>query len=61
MSEERIINFPKNQKLPEGWQVIQLDSGHYMGVSLDGKQETAITVNRFHARKWAIDLARTPQ
>jgi hypothetical protein len=41
--------------LPEGWRVVQLDSGHYMGT--DGNLETPITVNRFHARKWCWDIS----
>lgn len=55
MNDERIINFAPSQKLPDGWRVIQLDSGHYMGTN--GEVYTAITVNRFHARKWAIQLS----
>jgi len=56
--DERVICFSPNQALPEGWFVIQLDSGHYMGT--DGGHDTAITVNRFHARKWAIALSKEP-
>lgn len=52
-----IVRFAPNQKLPEGWRVIQLDSGHYMDTN--GRQDTSITVNRFHARKWAIAIAAT--
>ena len=56
---DRVIHWPLNQKLPEGWFVIQLDSGHYQAV--DGTHESAITVNRFHARKWAFQMAKTYQ
>lgn len=49
-----VINFGALPPLPEGWYVVQLDSGHYMAT--DGEQESAMTVNRFHARKWAIEL-----
>jgi hypothetical protein len=52
---DQIIRFAPNQPLPEGWRVVQLDSGHYMGT--DGNLETAITVNRFHARKWCWDIS----
>lgn len=51
----RIIRFGPNQPLPIGWLVVQLDSGHYMAT--DEEKESAITVNRFHARKWAWDMA----
>jgi hypothetical protein len=54
---EREILFGALPKLPEGWHVIQLDSGHYMGVHEDDIRETAITVNRFHARKWCATIA----
>lgn len=52
---ERIINFGRMKPLPEGWSVIQLDSGHYMATN--GNRESAITVNRYHARRWAFQLA----
>ena len=55
LSEERIINFGALPLLPFGWHVIQLDSGHYMAT--DGEHESAITVNRWHARKWAFQMA----
>ena len=54
-SDEREITFGALPQLPDGWHVIQLDSGHYMAT--DGNRESAITVNRFHARKWAFDIA----
>jgi hypothetical protein len=53
---ERVIGFGALPPLPVGWRVIQLDSGHYMAT--DGNRESAITVNRYHARKWAFDLAK---
>ena len=52
---ETVVRFAPNQPLPEGWSVIQLDSGHYMATN--GEQESAITVNRFHARQWAWEIA----
>lgn len=55
-NECRVIRFAPNQPLPTGWVVLQLDSGHYIGSN--GEQDTAITVNRFRARKWAIQLSR---
>jgi hypothetical protein len=54
--DEREISFGALPPLPVGWHVIQLDSGHYMAT--DGNRESAITVNRYHARKWAFDMAR---
>ena len=54
---DRIIRFGKLPPLPVGWFVIQLDSGHYQAV--DGTHESCITVNRFHARKWAFQMADT--
>lgn len=51
-----IINFGAMPPLPEGWRVVQLDGGHYMAT--DGNVESAITVNRFHARSWAFQLAK---
>ena len=55
MDDERIIKFGNLKPLPEGWRVVQLDSGHYIGTN--DYVDTPITVNRFHARKWAIALA----
>jgi hypothetical protein len=55
--EVREITFGNVAPLPPGWHVIQLDSGHYMGVHEDDIRETSITVNRFHARKWCFDAA----
>lgn len=55
MSDERVISFGPYQTLPPGWVVVQLDSGHYMGTN--GQQETPITVNRFHARRWSWQMA----
>ena len=54
---DRVISFGALRPLPEGWFVIQLDSGHYQAV--DGTHESSITVNRFHARKWAFQMAET--
>lgn len=56
VADEVVINFATSQKLPDGWYVVQLDSGHYMAT--DGEHDSAITVNRFHARKWAIQMAK---
>lgn len=42
---------------PDGWRVVQLDSGHYMAT--DGEHDSCITVNRFHARAWAFQLSKT--
>ena len=55
--DEREILFGGLPPLPAGWHVIQLDSGHYMGVHEDDIRETAITVNRFHARRWCFNAA----
>jgi hypothetical protein len=55
-SDEREITFGNLPPLPPGWHVIQLDSGHYMGVHEDDRRETPITVNRFHARQWCFDI-----
>ena len=55
---EREITFGCLPSLPKGWHVMQLDSGHYMATN--GDKESSITVNRFHARKWAFDLAAAP-
>ena len=52
---EHVIRFAPSQKLPDGWWVVQLDSGHYMAT--DGETDSAITVNRYHARRWALQLA----
>ena len=57
--DEREITFGALPPLPAGWHVIQLDSGHYMAT--DGNLESSITVNRFHARKWAFTLAAKTQ
>ena len=54
--EDRIINFAPNQKLPTGWYVVQLDSGHY--IATNGDRDSCITVNRYHARQWAIQMSR---
>ena len=56
VADERIINFSPSQHLPDGWYVVQLDSGHYMATN--GERDSVITVNRFHARKWAIQMAK---
>ena len=56
MADERVINFSPSQKLPNGWWVVQLDSGHY--IATNGQSDSSITVNRFHARKWAIEMAK---
>ena len=53
VADERAIEF--SQGLPPGWWVVQLDSGHYMATN--GTRDSAITVNRWHARKWAIQMA----
>lgn len=62
MIYDRLINFGA-LPMPEGCYVVQLDTGHYLGtndlhgeVPRDKAIETAITVNRFHARKWIIQL-----
>lgn len=54
---ERVVHFGNLPPLPAGWFVIQLDSGHYQAV--DGTHESCITINRFHARKWALQMANT--
>lgn len=52
-----VINWSTNQRLPLGYRVIRLDygEGHYMGERIDGTWESAITVNRWDARRWCID------
>lgn len=55
-NDYRVIHFAPNQALPDGWVVLQLDSGHYIGSN--GDRDTPITVNRFHARKWAISYSK---
>lgn len=55
IDDVRTIAFGSLPPLPEGWTVVQLDSGHYMATN--GNVESCITVNRFHARKWAFQLA----
>jgi hypothetical protein len=55
IADERIIRFGTLPPLPNGWHVIQLDSGHY--IATNGSTESCITVNKFHARKWAFQLA----
>lgn len=53
----RILQWPPNQRLPEGWQVIQLDSGHYMVECPAKNIEGCIWANRFSARRHALALA----
>ena len=53
--QERVMNFGNLPPLPTGWRVIQLDSGHY--IAQCGDIESAITVNLYHARRWAFELA----
>ena len=55
IEEERIISFGNLPPMPDGYYVIQLESGHYMATN--GTVESCITVNRFHARKWTFQLA----
>lgn len=52
---DRVIGFGGLPPLPPGWFVVQLDSGHYMATN--GETESAITVSRFDARKWAQRLS----
>lgn len=54
-----VINFGNMPAMPEGWRVVQIDSGHY--IATDGQRESNITVNRFHARAWAFDLGKRPK
>lgn len=56
--DQFVIYFAPSQKLPDGWYVIRLDSGHYMATNKDGSVQSCITVNRFHARQWAIQLSK---
>lgn len=57
MDDERTIRFGNMKPLPDGWRVVQLDSGHYLGTN--GAVETPITVNRYQARRWTISVAST--
>ena len=52
---ESVIKFGNLKSLPLGWCVIQLDSGHY--IAMNDVEESCITVNRFHARKWSFQMA----
>lgn len=64
MMYDRVISFGCLPALPNGFYVVQLDSGHYIAtndlhgdVPRDKLYESCITVNRFHARKWAFQFA----
>jgi hypothetical protein len=51
-NDEIEIKFSPTQKLPPGYRVLQIDSGHYLWVDDKGREST-ISVDRFDAYRGA--------
>ena len=54
-----IVIFPAHWRpLPDGYRVVQLDSGHFMWETADGTRESGMDWNPYRVRRGCFDDAK---